>query len=481
MKTKNYSYKSGEVLAKGILLPPNAPLEYADRQTLWNAVEKAENQWNSQLARGIIMALPNEIPKEELVPLVRDYCREQFVSHGMIADFAIHDKGDGNPHAHVLLTMRAMDENGNWLPKAHKVYDLDENGERIRLPSGQWKSHKENTVDWNDKSKAELWRSKWAEAVNRVYEKHELPVQIDLRSYERQGKEELPTVHLGPAVAHMEQKGIRTEIGDYNREIKAHNTALSRLRKLFAELSEWLKAAIEKLAALTEKEAPQPTILDFVHAYEDMRKSGRVNWSAKGKQTAAVNDVKFAAQVFAWMESTGIYTLDDFNSVVSEHNADFAKLAENAKSIRKLDITLKHIDTVISLKPIYEKSKKGFERQKAKYAAEHKDELEQFKKAVRYLKANKLTPADLDRCKAERSSLLRENEKLERKLRSMNLDPAMVAQIKYRIDKVLDVGEMPQHRTTTQERLRTKQSSEKETNLPEKHHERKEAQGLGER
>lgn len=136
---------------------------------------------------------------------------------------------------------------------------------------------------------------------------------------------------------------------------------------------------------------------------------------------------------------------------------------------------------MISLKPIYEKSKKGFERQKAKYAAEHKDELEQFKKAVRYLKANKLTPADLDRCKAERSSLLRENEKLERKLRSMNLDPAMVAQIKYRIDKVLDVGEMPQHRTTTQERLRTKQSSEKETNLPEKHHERKEAQGLGER
>ena len=59
-------------------------------------------------------------------------CREFFVSKGMIADFAIHDKGDGNPHAHILLTMRAMDETGKWLPKSRKVYDLDENGERIR-------------------------------------------------------------------------------------------------------------------------------------------------------------------------------------------------------------------------------------------------------------------------------------------------------------------------------------------------------------
>ena len=84
--------------------------------------------------------------------MVRDYCNEHFVSKGMICDFAIHDKGDGNPHAHILLTMRAMDEDGKWLPKSRKVYDLGENGERIRLPSGRWKSHKENTTDWNNKA-----------------------------------------------------------------------------------------------------------------------------------------------------------------------------------------------------------------------------------------------------------------------------------------------------------------------------------------
>ena len=140
LKTKNYHYKAQEVLHKEILLPAHAPPAYRDRQTLWNAAEKIEKQWNAQLARGVIMALPRELPKDQYASLVRDYCMEQFVSKGMCADFAIHDKGDGNPHAHIMLTMRAMDEDGRWLPKSRKVYALDENGEKIRLPSGEPKS-----------------------------------------------------------------------------------------------------------------------------------------------------------------------------------------------------------------------------------------------------------------------------------------------------------------------------------------------------
>ena len=80
-----------EIVAKGILLPPNAPREYTDRQMLWNAVEASEKQWNAQLARGIIMALPRELPADQYEALVREYCMEQFVSKGMIADYAIHD------------------------------------------------------------------------------------------------------------------------------------------------------------------------------------------------------------------------------------------------------------------------------------------------------------------------------------------------------------------------------------------------------
>ena len=132
-KTKFYNKKK-ELVHAEIMLPSHAPPGYADRATLWNAVEAVENQWNSQLARRIVLAFPVEVPKEQYLSMIKEFCQEQFVSKGMIADFAIHDKGDGNPHAHILLTLRAMDEHGKWLPKARKVYDLDENGERIQLP-----------------------------------------------------------------------------------------------------------------------------------------------------------------------------------------------------------------------------------------------------------------------------------------------------------------------------------------------------------
>ena len=117
----------------------------------------------------------------------------------MIADFAIHDPAPPghNVHCHVMLPLRAMDEQGRWLPKSRKVYDLDENGERIRLPSGNWKSHKEDTVDWNDQKYAEVWRQGWADTVNRYLEAAGRPERLDLRSYERQGLDMIPTVHNG--------------------------------------------------------------------------------------------------------------------------------------------------------------------------------------------------------------------------------------------------------------------------------------------
>ena len=140
-EVKHYPEKRG-IVHNEILLPANAPPEYADRNTLWNAAEAVEKQWNSQLARRWVLTIPREIPPDQYAVLVREFCQQQFVSKGMIADFAIHDPHPPghNPHAHVLLTMRAMDEHGKWLPKSRKVYDLDESGERIKLPSGRWRT-----------------------------------------------------------------------------------------------------------------------------------------------------------------------------------------------------------------------------------------------------------------------------------------------------------------------------------------------------
>ena len=240
-ETKSYDSKEG-IMHTEIMLPPNAPREYADRNTLWNAVEEIENQWNSQLARRFHLIIPREIPPEQYVPLVREYCRVFFVSKGMIADIAIHDPHPPghNPHAHVLVTMRAMDEKGKWLPKARKVYDLDENGERIRLPSGNWKSHKENTVDWNERKYGMIWRMGWQDFQNQYLEANGRPERVDLRSYEAQGIDKIPTVHMGPAVTAMERRGIQTDIGNLNREIRNTNSIMQSIKQMIRNLRNWL-------------------------------------------------------------------------------------------------------------------------------------------------------------------------------------------------------------------------------------------------
>ncbi len=149
--THDFTRKRGIVHTE-ILLPPHAPPDFADRSTLWNSVEKIEKSKNSQLAREIEVALPIELDREQQIQLVRDYVQKNFVSVGMCADIAIHDKKTGNPHAHIMLTMRPLEQSGEWGAKSKKEYILDKNGQRIALKNGSFKSRKIDTVDWNSKN-----------------------------------------------------------------------------------------------------------------------------------------------------------------------------------------------------------------------------------------------------------------------------------------------------------------------------------------
>lgn len=139
-----------------VMLPSNAPREYTDRQTLWNAVDEAEKSRSAQTARRFAIALPKELTFEQYLTLIRDYCTRQFVDKGMICDLYYHDSNNGNPHVHLMLTMRAMDENGRWLPKTKTAYVLDENGQRIRGANGKWQRERIDTVDWNEQKYAEI-------------------------------------------------------------------------------------------------------------------------------------------------------------------------------------------------------------------------------------------------------------------------------------------------------------------------------------
>jgi len=240
-KTHDYTKKGGVVHTE-TLLPDHAPREYADRAVLWNAVEKIEKAKNSQLAREIEVALPQELTLEQNISLAREYAEKHFVAAGMCADVCVHDKGDGNPHAHIMLTMRPIEPDGTWGAKSKKQYILDESDERIRLKSGEYKSRKVSAVDWNEQSKAEEWRKGWADCVNSALQAENVAERIDHRSYERQGVDKIPSVHMGVAASQMEKKGIKTERGNLNREIEITNNQLRQLRARVRKCKDWVYA-----------------------------------------------------------------------------------------------------------------------------------------------------------------------------------------------------------------------------------------------
>ena len=271
-----------EVVYSEIDLPPQAPPDYFDREKLWNAVHEVEKNKNAQLAREIEVALPIEFSRERQIEVVRDYVQGNFVDKGMCVDWSIHDKGTGNPHAHIMLTMRPIDENGKWMPKERKTYALDENGERIpqidkktgaqKLGKRNEKLWKRITVqanDWNDKSKAEEWRAAWAEVCNRNLAPE---LQIDHRSYERQGKEKEPTIHEGYQARQMEKDGVPSCRCEYNRTVRALNHAKKHWQELIEELQKSiLQKGCELIGRINERvrgydehiEKPREAVSDY--------------------------------------------------------------------------------------------------------------------------------------------------------------------------------------------------------------------------
>ena len=444
-KTKFYNKKK-ELVRAEIMLPSHAPPGYADRATLWNAVEAVENQWNSQLARRIVLAFPVEVPKEQYLSMIKEFCQEQFVSKGMIADFAIHDKGDGNPHAHILLTLRAMDEHGKWLPKARKVYDLDENGERIRLASGNWKCHKENTVDWNDQKYAEVWRHSWEVVTNRYLEAAGRPERVDLRSFERQGIQQIPTVHLGPAAHQMEKRGIETFLGNLNRDIRTANSLMQSIRSTIRGLQRWIADLTEKKQILLDalEQAKEPTLSDLLVDYFNLRNEQRSDWSGKAKLKCTVRDFEEVKQAVDYLKAHSLNTVEDLNQAIESLNQTAAPLRRQLKRNENRMRAIAQIKDAAAihakLKPIHDTFlKKNFKLTKDAYASQHKEELDAFNKAVRtMMKLNGSTAVDFSALDAEFSALQSGSAELRTQLETLQPDISALKNIRKYIDMVLN-------------------------------------------
>ena len=293
----DYTKKQGLVWQE-VFLPEYAPQEWQDREKLWNAVEEVETAKDSRLAREFVVALPIELSREEQIELLQEFIREQFVSDGMCADAAIHDTDGHNPHAHILLTVRPLDEQGKWQYKTEKEYLCMRHGEERGFTAAEFRTAqndgwekqypykvgkkkvymtpsdaevqglvradkhpkstrygRQNPISerWNSEDQLVEWRKAWADVSNRYLERAGREERIDHRSNAARGLDEIPTIHEGVTAQALERKGIISDRCEINRQIKADNALLRELKAAVKKLGQAVKNTIPVIAEAMEK------------------------------------------------------------------------------------------------------------------------------------------------------------------------------------------------------------------------------------
>ncbi len=414
----DYTRKGG-VMHTEILLPPHAPREYADRQTLWNAVEEVERNKNAQLAYSFDIALQNEFTLDENIALARKFLLDNFVSRGMIADFAVHqpdrENGISNPHFHVMCPIRPLNPDGTWGAKQRRVYRED--GKFDAVP----------TTDWGRPETLEAWREAWAALCNAKFEEKGLTCRIDHRSYERQGVEQVPTVHEGVAVRQMEAKGIVTDKGERNRWIKSANAMLRALRDSIKSLAAWLTSTRVKLENT-------PSMAKLLMEYMDERNAGA--WSSKAK----VGNLKRTSKAVLYLSENNLHTLDDLENRLTLLHTELDEvktaMGANKKRSKELRGWLSYAEQFKRFKPLHDELNAiKWKSRREQFKAEHESELRQF-----YLARRKLPDGiHIDDWKRELDALAHSNDAEYAKYKRLRAELSELLDVKYCIDRALDV------------------------------------------
>ena len=377
--THDYTKKQG-VISKEIFLPDHAPKEYKDRKTLWNSVELFEKNSNAQLARNFIISLPKELSIEENKKMIEEYIQTNFVKEGMIVDLAIHDEnreGNQNIHAHIMTIVRPINEDGTWGQKSKKEYILDEKGEKILNKNGKPKTRKVELTNWNDKGNVEKWRENFSDLCNEYLAKNKIEKRVDHRSFKRQGIKQIPTIHLGASASAMERKGIRTEKGDINREIKKQNELLKNIGNEIKKITSWLAGFKDKLKESykeykdqskkqIENESGLFNLYEYLSFYQEMQENNRAELSFYGKRNKAIYDLKRYASGINYLRENKIKTISDLqghiNTLRSKNSEIYKTIKENSQKIEDLNKCLAYAKTVRKTKATYQEyeSKKIF-------------------------------------------------------------------------------------------------------------------------
>ena len=308
--THDYTRKHG-CLYSEVFLPEFAPPDWKDRQVLWEVVETVEKTKDSRLARELVVALPSELSLDDWKSMLEQFIREQGTDLGMCADVNIHDPypPGHNPHAHLLLTVRPLDEHGKWQAKTQKEYLCKRDGEERGFTADEFKVAKtqgwekqymyqfgekkeyltpseaekiegcvrtsktpksskfgrQNPVSalWNSEEQIFAWRKSWEVIINEEQERHGIPERVDCRSNAARGLTEQPTVHEGYHARKLEAMGIKSERCELNRQIKADNKLIRELKKQVQKLIKAVKENIPSIAAVLESLREHMVLLQY--------------------------------------------------------------------------------------------------------------------------------------------------------------------------------------------------------------------------
>ena len=424
--------RKGGIAHREILLPQNAPQEFSDRGTLWNSVEKIEKSKNSQLAREIEIALPKELNREKQIELVREYVKENFVKVGMCADIAVHDKNDGNPHCHIMLAMRPLNEDTTWGAKSKKEYILDKNGEKVKLKNGNYKTRKIDTVDWNEQEKAEQWRKAWADITNKYLEENSIQEKVDHRSYQRQGIEQIPTIHLGVSASQMEKKGITTDRGNINREIKYQNKILKEITRRIKALLNWIRGiGKEEKAEIENIKSTLPPKENLLSVFENL---------IRKKADSNNTDLEKYVESYQFLKEKNIASLSELKESITDLRDKNYKTTRAIKdNEKKIDVKVQLIDQAekyLKHKDTYKVYTKLKKNKQDTFYNEHTAEIILFESAKKYLKEHlgESKTLNISKWKLEVITLRKEKDSLYSQIIDMRKEVERAEKVKICIE-----------------------------------------------
>ena len=409
------------------------PQEWQNREKLWNAVEKVETAKDNRLAREFVVALPIELNREEQIELLQEFIQEQFVSDEMCADAAIHDTDDHNPHAHILLTVRPLDERGKWQYKTEKEYLCMKNGEERGFTAAEFRTAqaddwekqypykvgnkkvymtpsaaeaqglvradkhpkstrygRQNPISerWNSEEQLAAWRAAWADVSNRYLKRAGREERIDHRSNAARGIDEIPTIQEGVAAQALERRGIISDRCELNRQIRADNALLRELKAAVRKLGQAVKNTLPAIAEAMENLRANMIVFRYqlnhiAKGKRSMRKYIKSVSPELERYTGLVQQIKERKNLLAEKKETPFYPLPklhDLSQRIAELTEELEELkSEKAALLNALDCTDDAgISDVKKQIATMETALKNLEKQESKYSAELEDALKQY-------------------------------------------------------------------------------------------------------